>query len=464
MGRVVELDLKRGTAGSARPSPTKAERTPKTRPGGASAKLTQRQVNEISPPPSGKLRVPDGEVHGLFLRVTPSSAKSYILRYTVDGRRGEAAIGDARSITLVAARAKAVAMLSELAVRKVDPVAAKQAAIKKEKAKKEQTFAALVARYQIDAARRKRENTLAYETWLLDKHVLPKIGQRRYADLKRAEIIAMVEKIGASGGHTTANRAHAIVRQVLNYALKRDLIEANPALAIERLFPEISRDRVLNEDEIRKFWAFLEAARANAGAGLAPGQEEGERPVNGLSPPVATALQLCLLTLQRAGEVVGARIEEFSWTDKLWIVPAERMKGKRAHAVPLSDLALERFRDAFDRSGGAIAFPDRTGKAPMEGKRLTRAMARSCQLIPMAHASPHDLRRTGRTMMTSERVGVGYEVAERVIAHLVGSAVSRVYDRNEYLREKRAALEAWAAELTSIHSGVSGHRTVLDPE
>jgi hypothetical protein len=266
MGRVFEFEFKRGTAGHARPSPTKAERAPKTRPGGGSPKLTQRLVNEISAPKSGKLRVPDGEVRGLFLRVTPSSAKSYILRYTVEGRRGESAIGDARSITLVAARAKAVATLSDLAVRNVDPVAKKQAAIKREKAKKEETFAALVARYQIDAARRKRANTLAYETWLLEKHILPKIGQRRYADLRRAEIIAMIEKIGArggdGGGQITANRAHAMVRQVLNYALKRDLIEANPALAIERLFPEISRERVLTQDEIRKFWAFLEAARS----------------------------------------------------------------------------------------------------------------------------------------------------------------------------------------------------------
>jgi integrase len=125
---------------------------------------------------------------------------------------------------------------------------------------------------------------------------------------------------------------------------------------------------------------------------------------------------------------------------------------------------LERFREAFDRSGGSIAFPDRSGDAPLEGKRLTRAMARCCQFTRIAHASPHDLRRTGRTLLTSERVGVGYEVAERVIAHLVGSAVSRVYDRNEYLREKRAALEAWAAELTSILGGVAGPRKVLDPE
>lgn len=453
MGRVIEFELSRPMGDHARPRPMKTERTPKTRPGGAGAKLTQRLVNEISPPASGKLRVADGEVHGLFLRVTANAAKTYILRYTIDGRRGEASIGDARAITLVAARTKAVAMLSDLAVRKVDPVAAKQAAIKREKAKKEETFAALAARYQGDAARRKRTKTLELEAWLLDRHVLPRIGQKRYADLKRADVIAMIERIGAGGSRITANRAHGVVRQVLNYALKRDLIQANPALAIERVFPEHSRERVLTENEIARFWAFLEAARANAGLGLAPGQEEGERPVNGLSWSAATALQLCLLTLQRAGEVAGARIEEFSWTDKLWIVAAERMKGKRAHAVPLSDLALERFREAFDRSGGAIAFPDRSGKAPLEGKRLTRAMARSCQLIPLAHASPHDLRRTGRTMMTSERVGVSYEVAERVIAHLVVSAVSRVYDRNEYLREKRAALEAWAGELRSMLDG-----------
>jgi integrase len=74
-------------------------------------------------------------------------------------------------------------------------------------------------------------------------------------------------------------------------------------------------------------------------------------------------------------------------------------------------------------------------------------MARACKILGIPPAGPHDLRRTGRTMMTSERVGVTYETAERVIAHLVGSAVSRVYDRNEYLREKRAALEAWAREI-----------------
>lgn len=412
--------------------------------------LTQDIVNTIAAPSTGKLRIPDHQVKGLFLRVTAKGAKSYILRYSADGRRGEAALGDARAITLKTARAKALDTLSDLTVRRVDPVEAKRAAIKREKAKKQESFAALEARYSADAARRKRPSTLDYERWLLDNHILPKLGAKRYADLKRGEIISFIEDLGARVGGVTANRAHAIVRQVLNYALKRDLIDANPALAIERLFPEISRDRILNAEELKKLWAFWQAAKRNEGKGLQTGAEEGQRKINVVSPGGALALELCLITLQRAGEVAGAHIEEFNWDDKLWIIPAERMKGKRAHAVPLSTLALARFKAAFELSKSEFAFPARGGEAPLEAKRLTRAMARSCKALGVAHASPHDLRRTGRTLLTSERVGVGYEVAERVIAHLVGSAVSRVYDRNEYLREKRAALDAWAAELSRI--------------
>jgi hypothetical protein len=108
---------------------------------------------------------------------------------------------------------------------------------------------------------------------------------------------------------------------------------------------------------------------------------------------------------------------------------------------------MERFQDALPRAGGAIAFPERGGTAPLDGKRLTRAMAQACKLTGIAHAGPHDLPRTGRTMMTSARVGVADQIAERVIAHLVGSAVSRVWDRNAHLRKKRAALEAWAGAL-----------------
>ena len=427
-------------------APSQATRSKQSRQG---TRLTQRLASEAKT--SGvKQRIADHEVKGLFLRITPSGAKSYVLRYSQEGRRGEAAIGDATAITLVAARAKAMDLLNSLTLQGIDPVQAKQAAIVAERQRRNASFAALTEAYSKDAARRKRPRTLEYETWLLEKHILPKLGQRPYAELRRSEIIAFIETIGDKTGQVTANRAHAVIRQILNYALKRDLIGANPALGIERMFPEVSRERILNESEMRKLWSFLEAARANSGEGLAPGQRLGERPVNIVSPAVATALQLCLLTLQRSGEVAGARFEEFSWKDRLWIIPADRMKGKRAHAVPLSGLAMERFQSAFKLAGGDIAFKDRSGESSVDPKRLTRAMNRCCAHLGLLNAGPHDLRRTGRTMMTSEEVGVSYEVAERVIAHLFGSAVSRVYDRNEYLREKRAALDRWEEVLRKI--------------
>ena len=120
-------------------------------------RLTQRLVNEIAPG-EAKLRIADHEVRGLFLRVMPSGAKSYVVRISKDGRRGEAAIGDARSITLAAARARAVDALSDLAVRDINPAEAKRTALAAERARKDDAFAAVTARYFEDAQRRKRNS------------------------------------------------------------------------------------------------------------------------------------------------------------------------------------------------------------------------------------------------------------------------------------------------------------------
>ncbi len=398
-------------------------------------RLTQRAVNDLAAA-GVKRRIPDHEVKGLFLRVLPSGAKSYVLRYTQGARRGEMTIGDATAITLLAARKKAIDLSSDLAVREIDPLLARRSQKEAERRERTSTLTAILDDYLADGDRRKRPRTMEGERYLLRRFILPRLGDRPFGDLRRAEIIAFIEKVGAVAGPISANRAHATLRQMLNFAVRRGLIEANPALSVQRVFPEGSRDRVLSARELIAVWDHLERVRRGEAAGV--------------SPRVAIALQLCLLTLQRSGEIVGIHRDEVQWDEKVWIIPAERMKGKRAHAVPLGELALERLREAFALTNGPFAFPARDGQAPLEQKRISRAMARVCAVLKIPSAGPHDLRRTGRTLLTSERVGVSYEIAERVIAHLVGSAVSRVYDRNEYLREKRAALEAWAEELARV--------------
>ena len=382
------------------------------------------------------MRLADHEVKGLFLRITPAGAKSYVLRYSIGAKRGEVVIGDARGITLLDARKKALEMLAGIALRGTDPLVERAAARRAAELRANNTIEALLDDYLADGDRRKSPRTMVNERYLLRRYVLPRFGAQPLETIRRAEIIAFVQEVGAKSGATAANRAHAMLRQLLSFALQRDLIEANPALSLRKIFKEESRDRVLSPTELKALWGFLEAARAGAR--------------NGVSPSVAIALQLCLLTLQRSGEVVGAASEEFDWDAKTWAVPAARMKGRRIHVVPLSDLAADRFRQAFIASGSRFAFLNLSKTAPLEQPRLTRAMGRACTTLAIQSAGPHDLRRTGRTLLTSERLGVSYETAERVIGHLVGSAVSRVYDRNEYLREKRAALDSWAVELTRI--------------
>jgi integrase len=398
-------------------------------------RLSQSVVNSFEPGPA-KVRFADHEVKGLYLRVTPGGAKSYVLRYSIGTKRGEAVIGDARAITLADARKKALEMQAGIAMRGADPLVERAAARREAERRAINTIDALLGDYLADSDRRKRPRTMVNERYLLRRYVLPRFGVQPLETIRRAEIIAFVQDVGARSGATAANRAHAMLRQLLSFALQRELIEANPALSLRKIFKEESRDRVLSAAELKALWGFLEAARAGAR--------------NGISSPVAIALQLCLLTLQRSGEVVGAAAEEFDWEARTWSVPAGRMKGRRIHVVPLSELAVERFRQAFTASGDRHAFLNLSKTGPLEQPRLTRAMGRACSSLAIPSAGPHDLRRTGRTLLTSEKVGVSYETAERVIGHLVGSAVSRVYDRNEYLKEKRAALEAWSAELCRI--------------
>lgn len=151
--------------------------------------------------------------------------------------------------------------------------------------------------------------------------------------------------------------------------------------------------------------------------------------------------------MQRPGEVSGMHDDEIDIDNGLWIIPGARTKVGRDLAVPLSTEAVE----VIERARALRQCGDKA--APIFGisrMALSQAMRRLCLRINLMSATPHDLRRTGRTALTQERLSISHETAERVIGHLVGSSVSRVYDRNAYLREKRIALERWAALVRTI--------------
>jgi len=163
-------------------------------------------------------------------------------------------------------------------------------------------------------------------------------------------------------------------------------------------------------------------------------------------------------------------VREIDHEDKLWTIPGTRTKNHRIHVVPLSDLALDILDRAFalatrdlratkrsaDKWAG-FAFPSRSSNHPITRHAFTRAMKRMTNVLKIPNATPHDFRRAGSTNTTSERIGMPRFIVSRVLNQVSdtggAAAATGVYDRNEYLPEKRRALGARSALLQEIVIG-----------
>ncbi|MBY0421557.1 MAG: site-specific integrase, partial [Parvularculaceae bacterium] len=303
-------------------------------------------------------------------------------------------------------------------------------------------------------ARQRTDGTNLHESGVWRNHLAPRLGRRPLAQLTRAEVRACIREIAARSGERTANYAHHVVRRIYNFGVGEELVEANPA-QFPMLFKFKSRERVFSEAEMRLLWNALEEARGGARLGV--------------SEPIAIALQLCLATLQRSGEVIGMHTDELDWTTQSWIIPTMRSKNRRAHHVPLSMLSRRLVRRALSLATAADlpddpdaplpeivatyrgpVFPAASGAA-VDRHVVTRAMSRVCAKLQIEDATAHDLRRTGASMMASERCGVRGEVIARILNHTpLGSPVTQIYNRYDYAAEKRAALEFWGKTIEKM--------------
>jgi integrase len=208
------------------------------------------------------------------------------------------------------------------------------------------------------------------------------------------------------------------------------------------------RERVLGADEVAAFWRALPDAD----------MRESTRRI----------LRLCLVTGQRVGEVSGMALAELDLDKTIWTIPPDRAKNKTEHVVPLSDMALGIIRDQLadnatlaarkGREAPAWIFPGPGARAPVTGHAIAKAVkreeAKDRTIFGLPAFTPHDLRRTMATHM--EELGVSPFIIGHVLNHVSitkASVTSRVYARYDYGREKREALELWAARLAGIVAG-----------
>jgi integrase len=402
---------------------------------------------------------------GLYFVVQPSGVKSWALRYRRKngGKAVKHTIGSYPAISLKAARSEATRLRAEIE-RGGDPHNEKVVA-REQRANANDMFVELarrfVAEYQfrrnrswiwsarllglvpdpdVPAAPKECPPLLVVRDGSLDPRgrrrlsLADRWGKRRLGDITDSDVIAVLDSISARTP-ILANRLHAVLHKLFDWARSKKLVTANPCGGIERPASEKSRDRVLEDKELRKVWLAADK----------------------LGHPYAGIVKLLILTGQRRNEIAGLRWSEVDIDESVLHLPAARTKNGLAHDVPLSAPAQAVISNLPRIVDADLVFT-------IKRQRVTgfsRAKERLDAASGVTDWTLHDLRRTVASGL--QRLGVRLEVTEAVLNHKSGSTagIVGVYQRHDYAEEKRDALARWADYVDALVSGTKTNVVAL---
>jgi integrase len=316
-------------------------------------------------------------------------------------------------LTLQDARREAKKILGDVA-KGHDPLAQRQ----KEARAGEDTFQAIAEEYLKREGKRSTDQTRA----VLARLVFPKLGSRPIAEIKRTDIIRLLDKIGDERGFSMADITLAHVRRVMNWHASRSDDYRSPIVrGMASTKPsERARSRVLSDEEIRAVWTVAETHRG----------------------PWGPFLQFLLLSGCRRNEAA-----QMVWNELdggVWTIPGERYKTGRELVLPLSPLALTAIERLPRIAGSKFVF---TFDGQHAFANFSKAKGQFDKACGVTGWTLHDLRRTARSLMS--RAGVSADVAERCLGHMI-SGVRGTYDRHAYFDEKKRAFEALATLVERI--------------
>lgn len=379
-------------------------------------------------------------------------------RYKIGGKVRQVRIGSWPKMTLKGLRDARDDLASE--VRKgLDPIERKTSERLKQKADQAQaiqsqndrlaliaeqqarmTVRGLFSIWQAQALKQRKDGGKeALRAFELD--VFPLIGDMAAADVKKANIQTIVDRMMVRGIVRMTKRVLTDMRQMFSFALDRDLIEVDPTARIKKasIGKDTERDRVLNERELSDLFDKL--------------------PASGLIQTTQAALLIQLATLTRIGEVMAARWDDVDFQRRNWTLPTT--KNGKPHTIFLSDYAVSQLEALKDETGATPwLFPNRAGNGPLgasEPSKQTTARqmggtphenrTKKTQALKLqgGHWRPHDLRRTGATFMAE--LGVLPEVIERCLNHNEPNKIKRTYQRAAYEPQMRQAWQLWGQRL-----------------
>ena len=321
----------------------------------------------------------DTDVPGLGLRITPSGAKSFLLKTRIGGGRSapikKPTLGKVGDLTLDQARTKARDWKA-LAADGTDPT--------RHKEESGRTVSDLCAEYLEVHAPRKRSSR--DDRSKIKQHILPRLGRLLVKDVSFSD----VEKLHRSMKKApyAANRTLALISKMFALAIKWEWAGRNPAKGIER-FPEEKRERFLSPDEISRL-----------SQALIDFVEEASRPNE--SGKAADAIRLLMLTGARRSEVLSMTWDMLDMDTGVWVKPSSHTKQKKTHRVPLSPPALQLLADIRERGDDpTYVFPSRRGSKHPHVTELKKAWAKICKLAKLDSVRIHDLRHTYASVLVS---------------------------------------------------------------
>ncbi len=354
---------------------------------------------------------------GLGVRVTPKGTKSFVFKYDLDGRDRWLTFGQYPRMKLAEAFQKYGEALDKVEAGE-DPA---EDNVRLNAEKRTTVTIKQLADDYIEKYAKPRKRTWEEDERILKYDVIARWGPKRASKITRRDVIGLLDEIVARGAPVQANRTLAVVRRMFNFAVDRDVIMTSPCHRIKPPSPEKSKDRHLSLDEIRRFMTEVETAP--------------------ITKRMKLALKLLLFTLQRSSEVIGMNRSELNLREKLWIIPAERTKNKKAHLVPLSPQAITIIKELLrTASEDGFLFPGEGKGDHLTNAALSRAIKRNLDHFGLSAFTPHDLRRTGATQLAAFKVPRFDR--DRVLNH-TDRSIGAVYDVHEYEEEKRAALDLW---------------------
>jgi len=370
---------------------------------------------------------------GLFLMVTPTGGKLWRFKYRYNGKQKLLAFGSYPEITLLDARRRRDDARRLLA-NNVDPGAIRKAQ-KQAKVEETETVEVIAREWH---EKFKTKWTQGHATKImraLERDVFPWIGTRPIKDIKAPELLTVLRRVESRGVLEGAHRIRGICNMIFRYAVSTGRAERNPAQDLIGSLPPAKEKHLAAITEPKKVRELLRAIDGYSGSYV-----------------VKLALQLSPLVFVRPGELRHMEWSEVDFDESLWSIPAEKMKMREPHLVPLSRQAIKILEEIKKLTGASkYAFPSgRTFDRPMSNNAVLAALRRMG--YTKDEMTPHGFRAMARTII-DEVLQVRPDFIEAQLAHRVSDPLGRSYNRTQHLNERRKMMQKWAYYLDGLKIG-----------